>query len=156
MMGEERLHIAGVEIALHAPAPILAEYLPRIHGYASRGGAPALVHRYEAVPDYMAPAPIRREYPGYDCAAGVDGYHFRRQDSEGTIAIRGGAVESAFRGRAQWTMLEASLRVAFSIALSREGGLLLHSSGVVTDDGRAFVFTGVSGAGKTTIVRLLT
>lgn len=49
--------------------------------------------------------------------------------------------------------LDSILRILHTVALAEEGGMLLHASSVVRN-GRAFVFTGVSGAGKTTISRL--
>ncbi len=45
------------------------------------------------------------------------------------------------------------LRIVHSLILAREGGFLLHSASAVRD-GCAFLFAGVSGAGKTTISRL--
>jgi hypothetical protein len=45
------------------------------------------------------------------------------------------------------------LRIVHSIILANEGGFLLHASSVIRN-GRAFLFSGVSGAGKTTISRL--
>jgi hypothetical protein len=49
--------------------------------------------------------------------------------------------------------LEAFLRVMWSIALPEAGGLLLHAASI-DRGGRAFVFAGRSGSGKTTIARL--
>ena len=49
--------------------------------------------------------------------------------------------------------LDAVLRIVHTLVLAREGGLLVHASSVVRN-GRAFLFAGVSGAGKTTISRL--
>ena len=49
--------------------------------------------------------------------------------------------------------LDALLRVVHSLVLAEEGGFLLHAASGVRN-GRAFVFAGVSGAGKTTISRL--
>jgi len=49
--------------------------------------------------------------------------------------------------------IDAVLRIVHSLVLAKEGGLLLHSASAVRD-GRAFLFAGVSGAGKTTISRL--
>jgi hypothetical protein len=50
--------------------------------------------------------------------------------------------------------IEILLRTALSCRLPLEDGLLLHSAGVVLD-GRANLFFGVSGAGKSTIAELL-
>lgn len=49
--------------------------------------------------------------------------------------------------------IDAALRVVHTLLLAEEGGFLLHASSVVRN-GRAFLFTGVSGAGKTTISQL--
>ncbi len=49
--------------------------------------------------------------------------------------------------------IDAVLRILHSLLLAKEGGLLVHAASAVRD-GRAFVFAGVSGAGKTTIARL--
>jgi hypothetical protein len=45
------------------------------------------------------------------------------------------------------------LRIVHTLILAHEGGFLLHSAGAIRN-GRAFLFSGVSGAGKTTISRL--
>ena len=49
--------------------------------------------------------------------------------------------------------IDSVLRIVHTLLLSAEGGFLLHASSVVRN-GRAFLFTGPSGAGKTTIVGL--
>lgn len=49
--------------------------------------------------------------------------------------------------------LDSVLRITHSLALAAEGGFLLHAASAVRN-GRAFVFAGVSGAGKTTMSRL--
>ena len=49
--------------------------------------------------------------------------------------------------------LDSVLRIVHSLALTERGGFLLHAASVIRHD-RAFVFTGVSGAGKTTIAKL--
>jgi len=64
---------------------------------------------------------------------------------------------STARGRIQQTInpysLDSVLRIVHTLLLAREGGFLLHASSAIRN-GRAFLFSGVSGAGKTTIARL--
>lgn len=49
--------------------------------------------------------------------------------------------------------LDAAVRIIHSLVLAEEGGFLVHAASGVRN-GRAFVFAGVSGAGKTTLSRL--
>jgi hypothetical protein len=50
-------------------------------------------------------------------------------------------------------VFDSFLRVLYSYVLLHADGLLLHSSGVIRH-GKGYVFTGVSGAGKTTISKI--
>ena len=49
--------------------------------------------------------------------------------------------------------IDTVLRIVHTLVLAREGGFLVHAASAVRN-GRAFLFAGVSGAGKTTISRL--
>lgn len=49
--------------------------------------------------------------------------------------------------------MDSVLRIFHTLLLAPKGGFLLHASSAVRN-GKAFVFSGVSGAGKTTISRL--
>ena len=49
--------------------------------------------------------------------------------------------------------LDSVLRILHSLILAERGGFLLHSASAICD-GRAYLFSGVSGAGKTTMTRL--
>lgn len=49
--------------------------------------------------------------------------------------------------------IDAVLRIVHTLALAKQGGLLLHAASAIRN-GKAFVFAGISGAGKTTISRL--
>jgi len=49
--------------------------------------------------------------------------------------------------------IDGVLRILHSLILAREGGLLVHAASAVRN-GRAFVFAGISGTGKTTLARL--
>lgn len=49
--------------------------------------------------------------------------------------------------------IDTVLRIVHSLVLAEEGGFLLHAASAVRS-GQSFIFTGISGAGKTTISRL--
>lgn len=49
--------------------------------------------------------------------------------------------------------IDTLLRLLHGLLIAEEGGFLLHASSVVRSD-HAFLFSGLSGAGKTTMVRL--
>ncbi|HVI09421.1 MAG TPA: hypothetical protein VND65_14125 [Candidatus Binatia bacterium] len=49
--------------------------------------------------------------------------------------------------------IDAVLRITHTLILAGQGGFLLHSASAIRN-GKAFLFAGVSGAGKTTISRL--
>lgn len=49
--------------------------------------------------------------------------------------------------------IDAVLRIVHTLVLARQGGFLMHSASALRN-GKAFLFAGVSGAGKTTISRL--
>lgn len=49
--------------------------------------------------------------------------------------------------------IDSVLRIVYSLLLAKEGGFLLHAASTIRN-GKAFLFSGVSGAGKTTISRL--
>jgi hypothetical protein len=49
--------------------------------------------------------------------------------------------------------IDSVLRIVHTLILAKQGGFLVHAASVIRN-GRAFLFAGVSGAGKTTISRL--
>lgn len=64
---------------------------------------------------------------------------------------------STARGRIEQTInpysLDSVLRIVHTLLLARKGGFLVHAASAIRN-GRAFLFAGVSGAGKTTMARL--
>src|ERR1700674_5170951 len=64
---------------------------------------------------------------------------------------------STAHGRIEQTInpysLDSVLRIVHTLLLARKGGFLMHASSAIRD-GRAFLFSGISGAGKTPISRL--
>ena len=65
--------------------------------------------------------------------------------------------DTTARGRIQQTInpysLDSVLRIVHTLLLARKGGFLVHASSAIRN-GRAFLFAGISGAGKTTMAML--
>jgi hypothetical protein len=64
------------------------------------------------------------------------------------VSLRGWVRQAAYP-----YAIDSVMRIVHSLVLGQRGGFLLHSASAVRN-GRAFLFSGVSGAGKTTISRL--
>ena len=69
--------------------------------------------------------------------------------AEWTPALRSGHI----RQTANPYSIDAVLRIVHTLVLARQGGFLMHSASAIRN-GKAFLFAGVSEAGKTTISRL--
>jgi hypothetical protein len=71
------------------------------------------------------------------------------------VQTRRGRVRQPARPYAPYTpyAIDTLLRIVHSIDLAGDGGFLLHAASAIRGN-RAFLFTGVSGAGKTTLTRL--
>jgi len=78
-------------------------------------------------------------------------WSFQRGDFRATWDARAG------RGRIRQCpnpySIDTVLRITHSLVLAREGGFLVHAASAIRNE-RAFLFAGVSGAGKTTMARL--
>lgn len=61
--------------------------------------------------------------------------------------------QGSIRQSANPYAIDSVLRIVHTFALAREGSFLMHAASAVRN-GRAFLFAGASGAGKTTISRL--
>lgn len=138
------------------------------------GGMPILLHTQDDAFRQM----LARRYAGFVGSTLPPRYEFEVElatppvnapDQEVRVEMQNGTWRLR-RGdfRAQWNpeagrghirqsanpySIDSVLRIVHTLILAREGGFLLHSAGAIRN-GRAFLFSGVSGAGKTTISRL--
>jgi hypothetical protein len=121
---------------------------------------------------------IHERYAGYVALAGEARFHFdielappgtESRDEDVRVTCNSGRWlmergdfraewnPATARGRIQQTVnpysLDSVLRIVHTLLLARTGGFLLHASSAIRN-GRAFLFSGVSGAGKTTMARL--
>src|SRR5262245_35755904 len=151
-----RFCVAGLEVSVETNAPAVAEELVGgWRGYASRGGEPDILARYEAVPGFAVEQPAGRDYPGFGAAVTAGGMKLQRRDARGLLRVpEAGPVVAEFAGMDRTYSLEACLRLAVAAALPRAGGLVMHSAGVLGAT-TALLFCGPSGAGKSTIARML-
>ena len=78
-------------------------------------------------------------------------WHLRRGDFRAQWDPRAG--RGRIRQSANPYSIDSVLRIVHTLILAGEGGFLLHAASAIRND-RAFLFSGVSGAGKTTISRL--
>jgi hypothetical protein len=141
------LEIGGMPILLHMQDPAFRQLLAaRYAGFVGSPFPPKFKFDIELT------APLSDD-PDEDVQV---------QMREGVWQLRRGDFRAhwdprAGRGRIRQSAnpysIDSVLRIMHTLILAREGGFLLHSAGAIRD-GRAFLFSGVSGAGKTTISRL--
>lgn len=145
---EISVEIGGLPILLRTQDPAFKQLLAsRYAGFLAANSKP----RFEFEVDLVAPASAMEADEDAQVELRDGEWHLRRGD------FRARWDPSAGRGRVRQTAnpysIDSVLRIVHTLILAREGGFLLHAASVIRG-GRAFLFTGVSGAGKTTISRL--
>lgn len=141
------VEIGGVPIALRSDdADFRAMIDQRYAGFLNPAAEPA--YEFDI---YLDPPPTIT--PDEDAHVFRDGslWRFERGDfrAEWDVEARRGYVCQSANPYA----IDAVLRIAHSLVLAGEGGFLVHAASAVRN-GRAFLFAGVSGAGKTTLSQL--
>ncbi len=141
------VEIGGIPIALSTTDTIFFELLLR---------------RYE---DFLSdtPAEFGLDFEILEPRAASDDDVRVRRDGEEWLLERGDfsarwdprTGKGLVRQNANPYSLDSVLRILHSLILARRGGFLLHAASAICD-GRAFLFSGVSGAGKTTMTRIAT
>ena len=139
--------IGGVTVQVNASDPDFVRMLEeRYAGFIGSGQEPD----YEFDIELAAPADAD---PDADVGVFREGrtWHLERGDfrAQWDPALRRGRI----RQSANPYSIDAVLRIVHSLVLANQGGMLVHAASAVRN-GRAFLFAGVSGAGKTTISRL--
>lgn len=105
---------------------------------------------YEFEVELTAP---REDAPDRDVRVYRDGPHWRIERGDFEAALDPVARRGRIRQHANPYSVDTLMRIVHTLALARRGGFLLHASSAVRH-GRAHVFAGASGAGKTTLARL--
>jgi hypothetical protein len=99
----------------------------------------------------LSPPPFTGADANLQVAYVAGRWSLRRGDfrAEWDTATRSGSIHQT----ASPYSIDAVLRIVHTLVLAKQGGFLLHSASAIRN-GKAFLFAGVSGAGKTTISRL--
>ena len=123
----------------------------------------AVAERYrDFVTDRPAALHLRVDYAGQERAHAmldqgmcfVNGLlRFDAPGYVGTIDERAGTGHLSISSRQPVEEVDYFLRVAAALLIFRLGGFMFHAAGIVRD-GRAYLYFGYSGSGKTTVSRL--
>ena len=97
--------------------------------------------------------PTREDEPDEDVRVFRDGALWRIERGDFRAQLDTAARRGNIRQSANPYSLDSVLRIVHTLVLAHEGGFLFHAASVVLD-GRALLFAGASGAGKTTLSRL--
>jgi hypothetical protein len=141
--------IGGVTVRVHTSEPRFLRVLE--DRYAGFPGADRA--DYEFTVDLIDNPPVSDEAADEDVSVVKEGaiWKLRRGD------FRAEWDPAACRGRIRQSInpysIDTVLRIVHSLVLAPRGGVLLHASSGIRN-GRAFMFSGVSGAGKTTMASL--
>ncbi len=141
------IDIGGMPIALRTDNPPFARMLEeRYVGFVKPTARP----EFDFAVDVVPPGRIASEE---DVSVHRQGgsWSIQRGDfrAECDPASRTGNIQQS----ANPYSIDSVLRIVHTLLLARQGGFLLHAASAIKN-GRAFLFSGLSGAGKTTISRL--
>lgn len=148
---EVSVEIGGLPITLRATdANFLALIESRYGNYLRAPLATSIAFDVEVRPDHLLPPDDDGENELRVWLEGGE-WRFERGDFRASMdpAARTGRILQSVSPYA----IDSVLRIVHTLIQASQGGFLLHGASAIRN-GRAFLFSGVSGAGKTTISRL--
>ena len=143
------IEIGGMPVRVHTTDPAFLSLLrERYDGFvtSSQGGEAEIDFDIELAPSRFADPEAMARVTQYRGRWTLERGDFR---AEWEPESRRGSI----RQTANPYSIDAVLRIVHTLVLARQGGFLLHSASAIRN-GKAFLFAGVSEAGKTTISRL--
>ncbi len=144
---DARVRVGGVCVALRSASDDFAAILEkRFAGFMAPGAQPRFTFDVEVVEP-------RDDAPDVDVRVWREEGLWRIERGDFRAVFDPLTRKGSIRQHANPYSVDSLLRIVHTISLADEGGFLLHASSVVRG-GRAQVFTGISGAGKTTLSRL--
>lgn len=145
---EIAVDIGGMPILLRTQDSSFLQLLAkRYAGFVDSSASP----RFAFDIDLVTPSPEMESDEEVHVEMQNGQWHLRRGDFRAQWDPRAG--QGSIRQSANPYSIDSVLRIVHTLILAQEGGFLLHAASAIRH-GRAFLFSGISGAGKTTISRL--
>jgi hypothetical protein len=142
------IEIGGMAIALHTQdLPFRRLLEGRYAGFTRSSSDP----QYEFDIDLFEPA--ESTHADEDVKVTLQGSRWLLQRGDFRAEWDSTAGRGHIRQSRNPYAIDSVLRIVHTLILARQGGFLVHAASAIRG-GRAFLFAGVSGAGKTTISRL--
>ncbi len=141
------IEIGGIPIALQTTDPGFVSILKGRYGsYMKANASPDFTFRVDLIP----PDSFN---PDDDAEVWFEDGQWRLERGDFRATWSQENRQGLIRQTANPYSIDSVLRITHTLLLARTGGFLLHASSAVRD-GKAFLFSGLSEAGKTTIARL--
>ncbi len=141
------VEIGGMAVEFQSAHPHLREILEdRYRGFSNPEATPQWQFTVDVVDGGTRPD------PGQDLEVENEAGRWRLRRGDFYAEIDSRTRRGWIRQSANPYSLDSFLRIVHSLTLAKCGGFLLHAASAVRN-GKAFLFAGVSGAGKTTISR---
>jgi hypothetical protein len=134
------ISIGNIPLRLHIGEPSL-------HGKARERYARFLCDAVDALPIFLNDSGVTPNAAGADGGGSQFTYLWEKS------SLRLEEKNAQFSGVRHEYGLDSLIRILLSVLLAPQRGFLLHAATVLRD-GRAYVFTGKSGAGKSTVASL--
>jgi hypothetical protein len=141
------VEIGGIAIALQTTDPEFVRILNGRYGsYTKPGAASDFTFRVELDPPHDL-------NPDDDARVWLEDGEWRLERGDFRAKWNPDLREGLIQQSANPYSIDSVLRITHTLLLARTGGFLLHASSAVRN-GKAYLFSGLSEAGKTTIARL--
>jgi hypothetical protein len=149
------IEIGGMAIALHTQDPLFRDLLNRRYaGFVK--SSPIHDPQFEFDIDLFEPGsfdPSVESHADDDVRVRLEGGQWLLQRGDFRARWDSSAGHGHIRQSRNPYAIDSVLRIVHTLILAKQGGFLVHAASAIRS-GRAFLFAGVSGAGKTTISRL--
>ena len=141
------LNIGMAPIALHIEDPDFADLMRERYGGFVEAQGPACAEVEVRLVE------AQNGDPEQEMQVVRDGRLWRLERGDLRAEFDSETNRGVIRQAANPYAIDSALRVIHTLLLSKQGGFLLHAASAIRNR-KAFVFSGISGAGKTTISRL--